>query len=58
MLKEKELYFFVKEKNWGKGLDWYKSNFNAEKPFRGEASPNYTAFPFFEGVPKQMQLED
>ncbi len=54
MSKEKELNFFVKEKGWGKGLDWYKSNFNGEKPFRGEASPNYTSFPFYKGVPERM----
>lgn len=54
MSKEKELNFFVKERNWGKGLDWYKSNFNGEKPFRGEASPNYTNFPLFKGVPERM----
>ncbi len=54
MSKEKELNFFVKERNWGKGLDWYKSNFNGEKPFRGEASPNYTNFPFYKGVPERL----
>lgn len=54
MSKEKELNFFVKEKNWGKGLDWYKYNFNDEKPYRGEASPNYTNFPFYRGVPERM----
>ncbi len=54
MSKEKELNFFVKEKNWGKGLDWYQSNFNGDKPFRGEASPNYTNFPLFKGVPERM----
>ncbi len=54
MSKEKELNFFVKKQNWGKGIDWYKSNFNSEKPCRGEASPNYTNFPFFKGVPERI----
>ena len=54
MSREKELNFFVKKQNWKKGIDWYKSNFNNEKPLRGEASPNYTNFPFFKGVPERM----
>jgi hypothetical protein len=27
MSREKELYFFVSERNWNKGIEWYKSNF-------------------------------
>jgi hypothetical protein len=50
----KELDFFVKEQNWGKGLDWYRSWFRTDRKIIGEASPNYTIFPFRRGVPERM----
>jgi len=56
MSGEKELRFFVKEKNWSKGLLWYESNFrdvNNEKII-GESSPGYTDFPANKGVPKRI----
>lgn len=53
MSREKELNFFVKEENWSRGLEWYKSNFKSAK-IVGESSPNYTKHPFFEGVPERM----
>lgn len=54
MSKPKELNFFIEERNWPRGLDWYKAQFDAEATVRGEASPNYTAFPQHEGVPERM----
>jgi len=54
MSREKELNFFVKKQNWRKGIAWYKSNFNSKEQLAGEASPNYTNFPFFKGVPERM----
>lgn len=54
MARAKELEFFVLEKNWDKGVEWYKSNFSGEAQVRGEASPNYTNYPFFDGVPERM----
>lgn len=38
----KELDFFVSDRNWGNGLDWYRSNFTENTPLRGESSTSYT----------------
>jgi hypothetical protein len=38
----KELDFFVPDRNWGMGVDWYRSNFTTEAPVRGESSTSYT----------------
>jgi len=54
MSREKELNFFIQERNWHKGIEWYKSNFNSEAKVRGETSPNYTNFPSWSGVPERM----
>jgi hypothetical protein len=54
MSKPKELNFFIEERNWPRGIDWYKQQFDADARVRGEASPNYTAFPQHEGVPERM----
>jgi hypothetical protein len=54
MSKPKELNFFIEERNWPRGVDWYKRHFDANAHVRGEASPNYTAFPQHQGVPERM----
>ena len=54
MSKPKELNFFIEERNWPRGVDWYTAHFDAEARVRGEASPNYTAFPQHQGVPERM----
>lgn len=55
MSESKELDFFVEEKNWGQGLDWYKSQFKASSnTIYGESSPNYTKSHAFPGVPKRI----
>jgi hypothetical protein len=54
MSAEKELKYFLQERNWPKGLAWYESQFPVEAPVRGEASPSYTFYPMFDGVPKRM----
>ncbi len=54
MSRPKELNFFIEERNWPRGIDWYKGHFDAEARVRGEASPNYTAFPQHQGVPERM----
>lgn len=56
--REKELNFFVKSRNWDRGVGWYRSNFVAKsaggyKAF-GEASPFYTSYPENDGVPRRM----
>ena len=54
MSQTKELNFFVAERNWRRGVDWYRARFNPRATVRGEASPNYTADPVFAGVPERM----
>jgi hypothetical protein len=50
----KELNFFIAERNWPRGLDWYRSRFDPAAPVRVDASPNYTAYPQHRGVPERM----
>jgi Sulfotransferase domain len=54
MSKPKELNFFIEERNWPRGIDWYRAHFDPEARVRGEASPNYSAFPQHDGVPERM----
>jgi hypothetical protein len=54
MSKWKELRFFVAPRNWDRGVDWYRSHFVTGKRQRGEASPQYSNFPIFSGVPERM----
>jgi len=54
MSKPKELNFFIEERNWTRGADWYSRHFDPTAKARGEASPNYTAFPQHMGVPERM----
>ncbi|MCK4782985.1 MAG: sulfotransferase [Desulfobacteraceae bacterium] len=54
MSREKELDFFVRERNWQKGIEWYKSNFTGKGIIYGEASPSYTTYPFYKGMPERM----
>jgi hypothetical protein len=50
----KELNFFIESSNWDKGVDWYRSHFDAGKTVRLESSPNYTTWPHHEGIPERM----
>lgn len=53
----KEVDFFVEEKNWRRGLDWYRAQFEGAGPevrAVGEASTIYTKFPEYQGVPERM----
>jgi hypothetical protein len=50
MARGKELDFFLPDRTWGNGVDWYASQFG-DAPVRGESSPNYTAWPLWEDVP-------
>ena len=55
MSREKELNFFVEERNWHKGVDWYAAFFKQKDArFRGESSPSYSTFPLYQGVPERM----
>jgi hypothetical protein len=53
MPPEKELNFFVPNKNWTRGLRWYEQRFEqADDALAiGEASPSYTRFPRSQGIP-------
>lgn len=50
----KELDFFIAERNWPLGVDWYRGHFDPEATVRLESSPNYTAYPHFDGVAERM----
>lgn len=52
--RPKELNFFIGERNWPLGLDWYRSHFDPSAKVRSEASPNYTAYPQHVDVPERM----
>ena len=54
MSETKELNFFIKNRNWERGVDWYRRQFDPAAPVRGESSPNYTAHPLFRGVARRM----
>ncbi len=54
MSKPKELNFFISERAWPRGVEWYRGHFDPRARVRGESSPNYTAFPHHLGVPERM----
>lgn len=54
MAGSKELNFFLADRNWPRGVEWYKSHFTRPTPVRGESSPAYTNHPWFPGVPQRM----
>ena len=49
-----ELDFFVKERNWQKGLDWYESHFPEQAKVIGERSTAYSKYPDFKGIPERV----
>jgi hypothetical protein len=56
MAEEKELDFFVAEKEWRRGVSWYEAQFAAAPPSAvalGEGSTNYSKHPLFAGVPQR-----
>ena len=54
MSRHKELNFFIAERNWDHGSEWYRAQFDPRASVRGESSPNYTAYPHHAGVPERM----
>jgi Sulfotransferase domain len=56
MSATKELHYFVAEKNLARGQGWYERNFrdSGGVPAVGEASPDYTKYPIFRGVPERI----
>ncbi len=54
MSNPKELNFFIAERNFPRGLEWYSRHFDPSAKCRGESSPNYTAYPQHLGVPERI----
>ncbi len=54
MSQPKELQFFVAERNWQRGLPWYRTHFCSDAAVRGESSTHYTKYPYYQGVPARM----
>jgi hypothetical protein len=56
MSRTKELNFFIRERNWNRGVDWYGSHFAQNCEIRGESSPAYTTYPFYLDVPERIRV--
>lgn len=54
MAKIKEPEFFCENKNWEKGLPWYKALFPGNSKLCFEASTSYSKFPVFPNVPQKI----
>jgi hypothetical protein len=56
MSQRKELNFFVENDGWVKGTSWYERQFEGagDAVAVGEASPNYSKYPAFPGVPERI----
>jgi hypothetical protein len=56
MPRRKEPDFFVAERRWPMGLDWYEAHFAAagDAVAIGEASTTYTMHPHYAGVPERI----
>ena len=54
MSEIKEIDYFIKERNYNRGMKWYKTNFPSNAKIRGESSQDYTKFHWWEGVPKRI----
>lgn len=57
MSQVKEPNFYIEERNWSKGFDWYRSLFAGAPPgaLLGEASTNYSKSTAFPGVPERLR---
>lgn len=54
MSREKETDFFVAGRGWDRGLPWYHAQFTPGRRIYGEASPNYSKYQAFPGVPERV----
>ena len=52
----KEAQYFVLERNWHKGEDWYLGLFTdaGDAKYLGESSTDYSKLPHFQGVPERI----
>lgn len=56
MSQVKEIDYFVEERHWSDGLDWYQAQFDGASPIRGESSQNYSKRHHFEsGVIRRIK---
>ena len=55
MSAAKEPNYFIEARNFGKGLDWYRSLFADHTKVCGEASPVYSKRHRHEGVPERLR---
>jgi hypothetical protein len=56
MPAKKELSFFCEEFKWSNGLEWYEGQFEGGEfaIALGEASPRYSVYPVYQGVPARI----
>lgn len=54
MARMKETDYFILQKNFSRGRDWYIAQFADDRPFRGEISPNYSKSRDFPDVPQRI----
>lgn len=54
MSRMKESDFFIVEKNYPRGIEWYRKQFEGDLPLRGEISPNYSKARDFPGVARRI----
>ncbi|WP_338550890.1 sulfotransferase [Roseovarius phycicola] len=54
MARIKETDYFLQDTHKALGVDWYKSQFDLTRACLGEASPNYTKYDIFPGVPDRI----
>lgn len=55
MSRDKETDYFVAEKSYSRGANWYSAQFAPGRKVYGEASPNYTKADDFRGVPGRIK---
>lgn len=54
MSRDKETDFFIADKNYSRGDDWYRGQFDVARRLWGEVSPNYSKARDFPGVPGRV----
>ena len=56
MPETKELHYFVAEKNFRRGVEWYQRQFAkaGDVAAIGEASPDYAKYPIHQGIPERI----
>jgi hypothetical protein len=54
MSTEKEVQYFSEEWRWEQGLEWYQNRFPEGPGLKGEASPQYTWYPYCDKSAERM----